>query len=378
MSQGTRTSVNRGHLTSVFSGQHTSGLTADGTRVQYRSFRKHAETAITVEDAGPLARPDPLVLFLTERYRLYTTFWGALASAPVEHRPWPLHEARLVTLRETVREAATGPEPSVASLDLASLASVRECAAELAERHPAVDILMNNAGVMAVPKGTTADGFERQIGTNHLGHFALTGLLLPTLLAAAAPRVVTVSSNAHKMGRMQLDDLSFERTRYSRWRAYGQSKLANLLFAYELQRRLTAAGSSVSSLAAHPGYSSTNLQYRSESWHGKIVELVTPIIGQSPQQGALPTLYAATSPNAEPGGYYGPDSFFEMRGTSTPEEVTPESSPPRVQNTPPPVASTSGRIFSSVAVTSLISRASSIPACATAVSWPRVDWVSIL
>jgi NAD(P)-dependent dehydrogenase (short-subunit alcohol dehydrogenase family) len=227
---------------------------------------------------------------------------------------------RAASALETVREAATGPEPSVASLDLASLASVRECAAELAERHPAVDILMNNAGVMAVPKGTTADGFERQIGTNHLGHFALTGLLLPTLLAAAAPRVVTVSSNAHKMGRMQLDDLSFERTRYSRWRAYGQSKLANLLFSAELQRRATAAGTALTSVAAHPGYAATNLTSGPATGAAVLKPFLAVgdrLFGQSDQMGALPQLYAATMPDVRPDDYWGPDSFREQRGHPT-------------------------------------------------------------
>ena len=206
--------------------------------------------------------------------------------------------------------ADLGDRATVRRLDLADLSSIRAFADEVRAEHERIDVLVNNAGVMAVPLRRTADGFEMQIGTNHFGHFALTGLLLDRI----TDRVVTVSSTMHRIGSIDLDDINWERRRYERWLAYGQSKLANLLFAYELQRRLTAAGSSVRSLAAHPGYSSTNLQYRSESWHGKIVELVTPIIGQSPQQGALPTLYAATSPDAEPGGYYGPDSFFEMRG----------------------------------------------------------------
>ena len=128
------------------------------------------------------------------------------------------------TAQQAVAAVATGPAPVVVTLDLASLASVRDCAATLAAEHPHIDVLMNNAGIMAVPKAVTVDGFESQIGTNHLGHFALTGLLLPTLLAAAEPRVVSVSSNAHKFGRLHIDDLSFERSRYSRWRAYGQTE----------------------------------------------------------------------------------------------------------------------------------------------------------
>ncbi|MEU5840751.1 oxidoreductase [Rhodococcus sp. NPDC047139] len=206
--------------------------------------------------------------------------------------------------------ADLGDRAQVRRLDLADLASVRSFAEEVRSAYDRIDVLVNNAGVMAVPLRRTADGFEMQIGTNHFGHFALTGLLLDRI----TDRVVTVSSAMHRIGRIDLEDINWERRRYERWPAYGQSKLANLLFAYELQRRLTAAGSSVRSLAAHPGYSSTNLQYRSESWHGKIVELVTPIIGQSAQAGALPTLYAATSPDAEPGGFYGPDRLFESRG----------------------------------------------------------------
>lgn len=203
-----------------------------------------------------------------------------------------------------------GDRAQVRALDLADLSSVRRFAEELRATHERIDVLVNNAGVMAVPLRRTADGFEMQIGTNHFGHFALTALLLDRI----ADRIVTVSSAMHRLGRIDLDDINWERRRYERWLAYGQSKLANLLFAYELQRRLTAAGSSVRSLAVHPGFSSTNLQYRSEAWHGKLVELVTPVIGQPATQGALPSLYAATDPGAEGGAYYGPDALFEMRG----------------------------------------------------------------
>ncbi|MEE2033951.1 oxidoreductase [Rhodococcus chondri] len=207
--------------------------------------------------------------------------------------------------------ADLGDNAQVRRLDLADLTSVREFAADLADSHETVDVLINNAGVMAVPLRRTADGFEMQIGTNHLGHFALTALLLDRI----SDRVVTVSSTMHRIGKIDLDDLNWERRRYDRWLAYGQSKLANLLFAYELQRRLTAHGSTVRSLAAHPGYSSTNLQYRSESLQGKVVEFVTPIIGQPARTGALPTLYAATAPGVEAAGFYGPGGPFELRGT---------------------------------------------------------------
>ncbi|MEE2060580.1 oxidoreductase [Rhodococcus artemisiae] len=206
--------------------------------------------------------------------------------------------------------AELGDGVQVRRLDLADLDSVREFVDGLAASHEVVDVLINNAGVMAVPLRRTADGFEMQIGTNHLGHFALTALLLGRI----TDRVVTVSSAMHRIGRIDLDDLNWEHRRYDRWLAYGQSKLANLLFAYELQRRLTGRESPVRSLVVHPGYSSTNLQFRSETLYGKLMELSTPIIGQSPAMGALPSLYAATVPGVEPGGFYGPDSFFEMRG----------------------------------------------------------------
>ncbi len=158
-----------------------------------------------------------------------------------------------------VERAATGPAPELEELDLASLDSVRAFAQRFRESHDRLDLLVNNAGVMAPPRRRTADGFELQFGTNHLGHFALTGLLLPAMEGREDARVVTLSSNAHKFGRIAFGNLNGDR-RYFRWRAYGQSKLANLLFALELDRRLRASGSTVKSLAAHPGYAATNLQ----------------------------------------------------------------------------------------------------------------------
>ncbi|MEX2293463.1 MAG: oxidoreductase [Acidimicrobiales bacterium] len=218
---------------------------------------------------------------------------------------------------ESVKAGSTGPMPEVVSLDLASLASVRECAAALAERSGHLDALLNNAGIMAVPKALTVDGFESQIGTNHLGHFALTGLLLPTLLAAPAPRVVSVSSNAHKLGRVNLDDLFFERTSYSRWRAYGQTKLANLLFIAELQRRATTASSGLIAAAAHPGYSATNLTSGPATGAAAlrpILKVADKVAGQADHMGALPQLYASTMPDVAPDDYWGPDGFREQRG----------------------------------------------------------------
>jgi NAD(P)-dependent dehydrogenase (short-subunit alcohol dehydrogenase family) len=195
----------------------------------------------------------------------------------------------------------------VRRLDLADLASVREFAAAW---EGALDILINNAGVMAIPEWRTADGFEMQIGTNHLGHFALTNLLLPHI----GDRVVTVSSGAHRMGSIRLDDLNWERGGYQRWRAYGQSKLANLLFTSELQRRLADAGSSVRATAAHPGYAATNLQgHTGNVFQHALMGIANRVIAQSDEMGALPTLYAATQ-DIPGDSYVGPDGFQEQRG----------------------------------------------------------------
>lgn len=224
---------------------------------------------------------------------------------------------RAAAALEAVKAAATGPAPEVIALDLSSLASVRECAAGLAEREDHLDVLMNNAGIMAVPKATTVDGFESQMGTNHLGHFALTGLLLRTLLAAVEPRVVSVSSNAHRIGRIRFDDLFFDRTRYSRWRAYGQTKLANLLFTSELQRRAVEHGTALTAAAAHPGYAATNLTSGPAIGAAVLkpfLALGDKLVGQPDHMGALPQLYAATMPDVGPNDYWGPDGFRENRG----------------------------------------------------------------
>lgn len=204
--------------------------------------------------------------------------------------------------------ARIGSNAQVRRLDLADLASVREFAAGV----DTVDVLINNAGVMAVPKATTADGFEMQFGTNHLGHFALTGLLLDRI----TDRVVTMSSLMHRIGSINLDDPNWQRRRYSRWPAYGQSKLANLLFAYELDRRLSASGSLVKSLAAHPGYASTGLQGHTQSIWDRLMG-VGNLFAQSAAMGALPELYAATASAAVSGSYIGPDGPFEQRGHPT-------------------------------------------------------------
>lgn len=196
-------------------------------------------------------------------------------------------------------------------LDLASLESVREFASGLTGP---VHILVNNAGVMATPKSFTADGFELQFGTNHLGHFALTGLLLPNLHEAGAARVVTLSSLAHKRGRIDFDDLQSERG-YRRWGAYGQSKIANLYFMVELDRLARAAGWDLASVAAHPGLANTNLTASMQT--PTMLDVFAGffrLMGQSDAAGALPTLYAATSPDVRGGDYYGPSGPGETRG----------------------------------------------------------------
>ena len=208
-----------------------------------------------------------------------------------------------------------GGDVEVRPLDLADLSSVRSFA-ETWEGD--LDTLVNNAGVMALPRRETADGFEMQLGTNHLGHFALTGLLLPHLLATESPRVVTVSSGAHRIGKINFDDLQGEQ-RYRKWGAYGQSKLSNLLFAYELQRRADAAGLNLRSVAAHPGYASTNLQTAGPQMAGSKIEergavLFNKLLGQDQRMGALPTLYAATAPDVAGGAFVGPGGFLEQRG----------------------------------------------------------------
>jgi NAD(P)-dependent dehydrogenase (short-subunit alcohol dehydrogenase family) len=214
-----------------------------------------------------------------------------------------------------VKALASGPEPELEELDLASLSSVRSLADRFAANHDGLDLLINNAGVMAAPRRHTADGFELHLGTNHLGHFALTNLLLPLMEGRDDARVVTLSSNAHKTVRgIAFDNLNGER-RYFRWNAYGQSKLANLLFALELDRRLRAQRSTVKSLAAHPGYSATNLQSAAAPLVDRLVMKVTnAAVGQSAEMGALPVLYAATEPGLEGGTYVGPDGIGEHRG----------------------------------------------------------------
>lgn len=233
-----------------------------------------------------------------------------------------------------VRTPAKGAEaardmvgrPHVEELDLAGLASVEAFAERMLTAGRPIDLLINNAGVMAVPtRKTTADGFELQIGTNYLGHFALTARLLPLLIAAPAPRVTSLSSGVHWIGRIDLDDLQSVRS-YSTWRVYAQSKLAMLLFAAELQRRSDAAGWGILSNSAHPGATRSNLQVsgptmgtgRSELGIFGRLNMRIPGMWQEVDTGALPTLYAATSPDAAPNGYYGPDNVLGLRGEAGP------------------------------------------------------------
>jgi NAD(P)-dependent dehydrogenase (short-subunit alcohol dehydrogenase family) len=217
--------------------------------------------------------------------------------------------------------AAPGAPLELEELDLASLDSVREFAERFRTAHDGLDLLINNAGVMASPRRSTADGFELQFGTNHLGHFALTGLLIGEMEGREDARVVTLSSGAHRIGRIAFDNLGGDR-RYFRWRAYGQSKLANLMFALELDRRLRAAGSTVKSLAAHPGYAATNLQFAGPpGLDAAVMKVSNKVIAQSDEMGALPTLYAATEPGLEGGTFCGPDGFLEQRGH--PKRVAP-------------------------------------------------------
>jgi NAD(P)-dependent dehydrogenase (short-subunit alcohol dehydrogenase family) len=217
-----------------------------------------------------------------------------------------------------LRDENPDAELEALALDLASLASVRRFVSGFLARHQALHLLVNNAGVMALPRRLTTDGFEMQLGTNHLGHFALTGLLLGALLATPGARVVNLSSTMHKTGRMRWDDLHGERS-YGKWTAYGQSKLANLLFTYELQRRLAATRAHAISVACHPGYAATNLQLAGPRMQGKALleqgfAWANRLFSQSAEMGALPTLYAATAPDVRGGDYFGPGGFAEMWG----------------------------------------------------------------
>ncbi len=212
------------------------------------------------------------------------------------------------------------PDANVAlmALDLASLASIERFCTEFAERYPRLDVLVNNAGIMGAPYGCTEDGFELQVGTNHLAHFALTGRLLGLLVGTSGARIVTVSSLTHRMGRIDRANLLHGKDEYSAWKAYFRSKLCNLLFAFELQRRFEVAGVSAISLAAHPGYTATNLGSAYASRRPWWRNWIRNAFIQGPEMGALPTLRAVADPAAIGGQYFGPRGLFEMRGYPVP------------------------------------------------------------
>jgi NAD(P)-dependent dehydrogenase (short-subunit alcohol dehydrogenase family) len=217
-----------------------------------------------------------------------------------------------------IQRAHPGAAAEVMALDLSNLASVKRFAETFLARFEALPLLINNAGVMALPYARTADGFEMQFGTNHLGHFALTGLLMPAILATPGARVVVVSSGLHTSGVIDFDNLDGAKS-YSAWRAYSQSKLANLLFAYELQRRFTAAGVAATVAGCHPGYAATNLQaagprMSSSRFGERVSELSNRLFAQSAAMGALPTLYAATAADVNGCDYIGPLGLLGMRG----------------------------------------------------------------
>jgi len=216
------------------------------------------------------------------------------------------------------RIAAENPpgKVSVEALDLSDLESVAAFAKRFSAAHDRLDLLISNAGVMVPPFSRTKQGFELQFGTNHLGHFALTAHLLPLLERTAGARIVVVSSSAQDFGRIDFDDLNWQNRSYSAWKAYSQSKLANMMFALELQRRLAAHGSRVVVTAAHPGWTATDLQRTAPS-----ARFFNPILAMKPVDGAMPTVRAATDPNAEPGSYWGPKGFLGLKGPPAPARM---------------------------------------------------------
>lgn len=246
----------------------------------------------------------------------------ALAGAGADVIMACRNQDKAQTAADTIRAFHPNAAVETMALDLADLGSVRSFAQAANKRCPHLHWLINNAGVMALPERRTSEGFEMQFGTNHLGHFALTGLLFERLKATSGARVVTESSLAHRFGKLRFDDLQWQRG-YKRWPAYGQSKLANLMFALELDRRIQAQNLNMLSLAAHPGFASTHLQLAGPEMEGaKLValgmKLGNVVMSQSQEQGALPTLYAAVSEDAASGDYIGPDGFQEIWGHPAP------------------------------------------------------------
>ncbi len=236
---------------------------------------------------------------------------------------------KIEAARQRILGESSKAEVYALTLDLASLESVRAAAAQFLSGAGKLDLLINNAGVMAyAERRVSADGFELQWATNHLGHFALTGLLLPAVLAAPAGRVVTVASIAHKRGTVRFEDLNSEK-RYTPMGAYQQTKLANLLFGFELERRLRKAGARATSIVVHPGVSTTNIVKAGMGVTGglrvRVLSVLFPLIAQSEEQGSLPTLYGAVSPDAKGGHYYGPDGFMELKGYPVEVEAKPKA-----------------------------------------------------
>jgi len=227
------------------------------------------------------------------------------------------HPERGVAALERIQEELPAGDLALLELDLADLDNVAAFAGEFSSKHDRLDLLINNAGVMLPPPSRTAQGFELQFGTNHLGHFALTGHLLPMLTKQPGARVVTVSSAANRRGRIDLDDLNWQRRRYRGWTAYSQSKLANLMFTLELDRRLRGVGSHAAALSAHPGWTATELQRTSD-----LARIRNPLFAMQPAEGALPSLRAATDPSAKGGSYWGPAGRLELNGPPIPARIT--------------------------------------------------------
>jgi NAD(P)-dependent dehydrogenase (short-subunit alcohol dehydrogenase family) len=304
--------------------------TADLPHILTPSHPEIAMTVWTTKAIPPQDGKTALVTGATSGIGLKTALAlaGAGAKVIIASRNQPKGAEALARIRAAHPAADVRFEP----LDLASLASIADCADRLGRTVPQLDLLINNAGVMAIPtRHLTADGFEMQLGANHLGHFALTLRLLPLVLAAPAPRVVTLSSLAHRSGRIAFDDLQSER-RYKPWQAYNQAKLANLMFSLELDRRARAEGWVLQSIAAHPGIAATGLQAAGPGMGRaaprlleRVMGLLIPILGQSAAAGALPTLYAATMPAAEGGVLYGPDGFSEIKGSPSRSKIAPQA-----------------------------------------------------
>jgi NAD(P)-dependent dehydrogenase (short-subunit alcohol dehydrogenase family) len=252
----------------------------------------------------------------------------ALAGAGAEVILTGRNEAKGRHALEKIRSEFPKARITYENLDLTKLASVADFVARFAAAHASLDLLVNNAGVMALPeRQVTADGFEMQFGTNYLGHYALTAHLLALLRRGDKPRVVNLSSLAHRPGAIDFDDLQGARS-YNPWKAYCQSKLAMLMFALELQRHSDLAGWGLMSNAAHPGYARTDLIPNGPGASGllwQVSKALRPFVSQSAAEGALPTLFAATSPEAKPGGYYGPNWFYELKGPPVPAKIMPKA-----------------------------------------------------